>query len=69
MRYLTFPTPSFKEPISIYIIKVKISGFVGGYLIFWDYLVNMIMNHRSAILEPGSEHLLKNATYVAWHNK
>ena len=36
---------------------------------FWDCLANIVKNTRSANLTPGSERILKDVTYVAWHNK
>ena len=42
----------------------------GGYLTFWDFDSNIYKkNHISAGLIPRSEHLLKDVTYVTWHNK
>ena len=38
-----------------------------GYLTFRDCLANIIKNHISAGLAPGSEYLLK--AYVTWQNK
>ena len=34
-----------------------------GYLTIWGFF-DVIKNHRSARLTPGSEHLLKTITYV-----
>ena len=40
----------------------------GGYLTFWDCLVNAIKNHRFASLTSGTEHLLKYVSYEPVHD-
>ena len=39
------------------------------YLKYLDCLVNIIKNHRLACLATRSELLLKDVTYVTWHDK
>ena len=41
----------------------------GRYRTFWDFLANIIKNHRFSSWTSGSEHLLKNVIYGTYHNK
>ena len=68
---LNNPTPNFKYPILIYIIEEKNMKIFDarGYLTFWHCLANAIKNHTFVSLTSGSEQLLKNVTYVTWHNE